>query len=123
MSSETKKKNYVVYRIKNNVNGRVYFGSTNSFSNRKSQHLQVMRGSGNGLPNYLRDIKKYKLSDKDFSFRILARFDNQYDMLIREQAYLLMYWGTKNCYNERHEVVDGWVRKTFVAWNMETTCE
>ncbi|MFO1278443.1 MAG: GIY-YIG nuclease family protein [Burkholderiaceae bacterium] len=68
------KRNFVVYRIKNMINGRVYFGSTNNFNNRMAQHLKVMRGQGKGLPNYLRDIQRLGHKPEDFSFRVIARF-------------------------------------------------
>lgn len=114
------KRNFVVYRIKNMINGRVYFGSTNNFNNRMAQHLKVMRGQGSGLPNYLRDIQRLGHKPEDFSFRVIARFDNQVDMLECEQKFLDMYWGTKSCYNTSHEVQDNWVKTTLVVWNMKT---
>ena len=112
--------NFVVYRIKNTVNGRVYFGSSSDFNRRKLMHLKNMRGEGQGLPNYLRDIRRLGHTPEDFSFRILARFDNQMDMLNCEQMFLNMYWGTTSCYNSAHEVRNNWVKRTLVVWNMKT---
>lgn len=112
--------NFVVYRIKNTINGRVYFGSTNNFNGRRLQHLKIMRGEGKGLPNYLRDIKRLGHKPEDFCFRVVAKFDNQIDMLKCEQMFLDMYWGTVSCYNTAHEVHENWVKKTLVVWNMET---
>ena len=113
-------KKFVVYRITNNINGRVYFGSTNGFNGRKNAHLKIMSGKGREMPNYLFDIQRYGHTPDDFSFRVLARFDNQIDMLECEQRYLDMYWGTITCYNSAFEVHLGWVTKFLVAWNMET---
>ena len=79
-----------------------------------------MNGVGKGLPNYLRDIRLLRHKPSDFIFRVLARFDNQIEMLKCEQKFLAMYWGTINCYNDAFEVSDGLVKKTLVAWNMET---
>jgi hypothetical protein len=114
--------NFVVYRIKNLKNDRFYFGSTNNFDRRKREHLKAIRArdlrSGNG--NYARDAIRYGHQAEDFSIRVVARFDNRIDMLEREQTFLDMYWGTKNCYNVAFEVWDGAVRKMLVAWNMKT---
>lgn len=113
-------RNFVVYRIKNTLNGRVYFGSSSEFDRRKLMHLKNMRGEGQGLPNYLRDIRRLGHQPEDFSFRVIARFDNQMDMLRCEQMFLNMYWGTISCYNTAHEVLDNWVKQTLVVWNMKT---
>lgn len=114
-------KTFVVYRLKNTVNGRVYFGSTKDFAQRVRQHLSAIERCSIGKGGmYVRDAIHHGHRTCDFSIRIVARFDNQADMLEREQTLLDMYWGTKHCYNHAFEVWPGAVRKTLVAWNMKT---
>lgn len=113
-------KTFVVYRITNIKNSRVYFGSTSNFEARRREHLKIMEGHGKGLPNYLRDIRRLGHKPTDFSFRIIARFDNRVEMLQCEQQFLNMYWGTIDCYNSGFEVSEGRVKKTLVVWNMRT---
>jgi hypothetical protein len=113
-------KTFVVYRIKNLVNGRMYFGSTRRFARRRQEHLRSI-SDRSGPTHFMRlDIRGYGFTVADFSFRILARFDNEIDMLECEQKFLKMYWGTTNCYNSAFQVVEGWVTRTLVVWNMKT---
>lgn len=112
--------NFVVYRIKNNANGRVYFGSSDNFGRRERQHRKSIEECS-GPSHLMRlDIERNGYTNRDFLFRIVARFDNQNAMLEREQALINMYWGTANSYNGSHEVKSGTIKKTLVAWNMRT---
>ena len=112
--------NFVVYRLKNKINGRVYFGSSNNFGRREQQHRKSIEECSG--PSYLvkLDIQRNGFTNRDFVFRIVARFDNQAAMLAREQLLINMYWGTANSYNGSHEVKGGTIKKTLVAWNMKT---
>ncbi len=112
---------FVVYRIRNNVDGRVYFGSTKNFKTRMSEHLkQIAAEKPKGLPNYVRDCRHYGYKPTDFTFRVIARYDNQLEMLECEQKLLNMYWGTRDCYNNAFEVQTGWVEETLILWNLTT---
>ena len=114
-------KKYVVYRIKNKINNRVYFGSTSNFASRKNSHIKAMMNkdlSKGGA--YVRDVIYLNLQPEDFEFRVIARFFNRIEMLQHEQKLLNMYWGTRMCYNHNHEVADGYAPDILITWNMYT---
>jgi hypothetical protein len=115
------KKNYVVYRMKNKVNGRVYFGSTANFSERKRAHIRAIEKKNLSLGGqYVRDAIIYDHQPSDFVFSILDRFSNKEEMLRHEQKLLNMYWSTRNCYNLWHEVVEGFSPPLLFVWDMRT---
>ena len=115
------KKNYIVYRMKNKVNGRVYFGSTANFGERKRAHIRAIEKKNLSLGGqYVRDAIIYGHKSSDFVFSILDKFSNKEEMLRREQKLLNMYWGTRNCYNLWHEVAEGLSPPLLFVWDMRT---
>lgn len=111
---------FVVYRITNARNGRFYVGSSIKFLNRRAQHLRSL--ADGSCPTYLirRDVERNSFQPEDFSIEVMRKLRTRERMLCWEQRFLQLHWGTRNCYNAAFEVEVGRVRRTFVAWNMQS---
>jgi group I intron endonuclease len=73
-----------VYRIRNIVNGKVYIGSTtDSFSQRFSNHISQLNLGKHGNPHLLRSWKKYGADT--FVFEILEEVTDPAMVLPAEQ--------------------------------------
>ena len=83
-----------VYRIVNNINGKVYIGSTGSkggFKKRWSYHLTDLRQNKHHSRHLQRAWNKY--GEESFVFEILEMIEDftKETLLIREQYYLDLY--------------------------------
>jgi group I intron endonuclease len=83
-----------VYRIVNNINGKLYIGSTGSkggFKKRWSYHLTDLRQNKHHSRHLQRDWNKY--GEESFIFEILEIIEDftKETLLIREQHYLDLY--------------------------------
>lgn len=91
------KNNFVVYRIKNDANGRMYFGSTNDVQKRLKKHIDDLRISLHHNPELNSDFKIHGRSK--FSIRILGSFASLDEARRREQLFIDIFYGRIICYN------------------------
>ncbi len=85
-------KNIGVYKIINNVNNKIYIGSTGNkggFNKRFSQHLELLRKNKHHSIHLQRAWNKY--GEKSFKFEIIEIIDNVLMILDREQFYIDNY--------------------------------
>ncbi|MDP3424230.1 MAG: GIY-YIG nuclease family protein [Burkholderiaceae bacterium] len=125
-----KQEKYVIYRIKNKLNGNFYVGSSGDVAERWRVHrnnIESFKGGNKpgrdfyNLTLLMRmDIELNKFSTDDFEFKILRRFDDKKSMLACEQLLIDMFWNTRKCYNEDFEVKPASIFNFFVAWNAVT---
>lgn len=78
----------VIYKYKNNINGKIYIGQTCNFTKRKKQHL---RSSVNIYDDYLihKAIRKYGI--ENFSIDILEYCQSKEELNEREMFYIELY--------------------------------
>lgn len=88
--------NFAVYRIRNLITKRVYFGSTLNLRGRWQTHIRELERDIHLNSRISNDFKVYGLNS--FEFRVLSRHKNRDEMLIREQLLISMFYG-RNCYN------------------------
>lgn len=106
---------YVVYRIKNLINKRAYYGSTKDWKQRKSIHIAGLQNHNHGNWKLQRDWCNYK--PEDFEFKVLFTFDTLAEMLDCEQKYLNKYCGKKSCYNIKDNVFESKAKGK--KWSLE----
>lgn len=87
---------YVVYRILNIKNNRIYIGSTSQYEIRKLEHLGFLR-TGKHHNRFLQtDFNDFK--EESFVFEIIKDgFETRESMLISEYELILKFSG--KCYN------------------------
>lgn len=91
-------KAFGIYRIRCQVNGHFYIGSTiENFANRWSKHRTDLRRGRHQNPRLQRAWNKYGSSA--FEFEVLEVVDDRGQMTEREQAWLDIYFGRSDCYN------------------------
>ena len=84
---------YGVYIIKNDINNKIYIGSTKmSFLKRIWHHLSCLRNNTHKNPILQRSFNKY--GEDNFSFHIIEVCENKNDVPIREQFYLDQYFNS-----------------------------
>jgi group I intron endonuclease len=94
---------FVVYRITNLKNGRIYIGSTYHFEVRKSEHLGQLRANKHCNHFLQSDFRIY--GEAAFSFEVThSDFKTRENMLLREYELIL-----KN-------------KKTGLSYNIDTNC-
>ena len=78
----------VIYKYKNNINGKIYIGQTCNFTKRKKQHL---RSSVNIYDDFLihKAIRKYGI--ENFSIDVLEYCDSKESLNDREMFYIELY--------------------------------
>jgi 5'-3' exonuclease len=96
-------KEYVVYRIRNLINGSIYFGSSSSVTARWADHKRMLKKEGHHNEGLCRDARVY--GENNFEFKVLSKHQNHEKMRCCEQLYISMFWGRKNCYNREKFVV------------------
>lgn len=76
----------VVYYILNNINNKIYIGSTGNYSTRKTTHLKKLRENCHVNKHLQSAWNKY--GEKEFSFNILEYVSDLKLLLKREQVWL-----------------------------------
>ena len=86
----------IIYKITNQVNGKVYIGQTiHTLSHRKNRHLECMR---NGIDRHLYNaMRKYGL--ENFTFEEIDHADTIDDLNYLESYYITKYDSVRNGYN------------------------
>ena len=77
---------FVTYKITCHENDKNYYGSTNKFGRRKSQHLHYLR-NGIHINKHLQNAYN-KYGEDSFTFEIIELFDHREDMKLAEQRLL-----------------------------------
>lgn len=86
-----------IYKIENEVNGRVYYGSSIDLKRRKREHFNALKKRKHSNPFLQNDFNKY--GDGVFAFHI-TKFCSPENLLVQEQRYLDEFWDQKTkCYN------------------------
>lgn len=88
---------FVVYRIRNSVTKRQYFGSTNNPLRRWSDHLRDLENGSHPNLKLYKDFQANGIGS--FEFRILNRCKSIEEARAIEQRLITMYWGRANCLN------------------------
>ena len=86
-----------VYRIRNNVNGKVYIGSTINFKRRKVDHFKELRGNKHPNPKLQKAYNKY--GEENIVFEIVEYVAPE-KLLEREQYYI----DSLNAVNEGYNI-------------------
>jgi len=88
-------KRYVVYRILNVKNDRIYIGSSSNFEVRRLEHLGLLR-TGKHHNKFLQsDFNDFK--EDNFVFDVIDELKDREAMLIREYELILKH--KSKCYN------------------------
>ncbi len=74
-----------VYKISNNIDNRIYIGSTQCFKRRFTEHLKSLADNTHNNPHLQKFVNKYGIDS--IKFEILEIIDLE-DLLIKEQYYL-----------------------------------
>ena len=72
---------FQIYRITNKKTGKCYIGATNNFKRRKTQH-------------------KKRFNHKDYTFKILAKYDSPDELYEAEKYWIWHYNSYKEGYNK-----------------------
>jgi group I intron endonuclease len=82
---------YIVYKITNKVNNKIYIGLTNNFQKRKQGHLSDCFNEKSKRYNHLiyRAIRKYGL--ENFQWDILKTYPDRKSMELGEKYYIAYY--------------------------------
>ncbi|HQS60057.1 MAG: hypothetical protein B7Y03_11330 [Polaromonas sp. 24-62-144] len=94
---------FCVYRIKNTITKRVYFGSTNNPLRRWTQHLRDFEFGTHINEKLRKDWDEYGFDS--FEFKIIKKCASAEEMHAREQSLIIMFWGRSICCN-REVAVD-----------------
>lgn len=87
----------VVYRIRNKLNGKMYFGSTKDINSRAKKHWLDLQISMHHNPQMNADFKAH--GAECFQLRILDACSDINSARIKEQLYIDMFYGRECCYN------------------------
>ena len=96
---------FYVYAIRSQTSGKAYYGSTNNFGRRRSQHLQMLRRGTHHSAHLQNAWNAYQ--EPDFVIELLYTFDTEHAMLACEKAFLCDLAKT---YNVSSEVDKGHTR-------------
>ena len=96
---------YCVYRIRNTVSKKVYFGSTNNPLRRWTQHLRELDFGTHVNEKLSNDWNAHGFDS--FEFKIIRRCTSAQEMHDREQLLIDMFWGRANCFNREAAVETG----------------
>lgn len=75
-----------IYKFTNNINGKIYIGSSINLRKRFSNHLKLLKTNSHHSKSFQNAWNKYK--EDNFSFEIIEDVENSYNLLIKEQYYL-----------------------------------
>ncbi len=87
---------YSVYKIKNNINNKVYIGSTKNFEKRKSRHLSELKKNRHHSIYFQRFYNKYK-DQVELDFEILLTNLSKEEVIIKEEELIQQYY--ENSFN------------------------
>lgn len=87
---------YIIYKIKNNINDKVYIGSTKDFEKRKSRHLNELKNNNHHSIYFQRFYNKY-IDKIELDFEILLTNLSKEEVTIKEEELILMYY--ENSFN------------------------
>jgi len=95
-----------IYRIKNIVNGRIYYGSCTSFKRRYLSHSNLLETNKHGNKFLQNDYNK--CGADAFVFEVVEVVEgSKEERLVKEQFYIDQWYDNqKNCYNIRKNVSD-----------------
>jgi group I intron endonuclease len=96
---------FCVYAIRSKTSGKAYYGSTNNFNRRRSQHLQRLR-RGTHHSSHLQNAWNI-YQEFDFVIDVLYQFATEAEMLVCEKSFLV---DIRNTYNVSTEVDKGHTR-------------
>jgi len=96
---------FCVYTIRSKTSGKAYYGSTNNFKRRRSQHLQRLR-RGTHHSSHLQNAWNI-YQEPDFVIEVLHQFATETEMLACEKGFLA---NIGNTYNVSTEVDKGHTR-------------
>lgn len=88
----------VVYVIKNNINNKIYIGSSVKFNIRKNQHLHHLKKGTHHNPPLQNFINKYGI--ESICFEIIEKCSSS-NLIEREQFYIDKYKNSKILFNVR----------------------
>jgi group I intron endonuclease len=78
-----------IYQIKNNINNKIYIGSSKDITKRWNNHITNLNNNTHHSYKLQNDWIKYNI--KDFSFSILEIIYDDKKLLVREQFYIDQY--------------------------------
>lgn len=86
-----------IYEIKNNVNGKVYIGSTTNFTRRRQQHFRNLELGKHVNVKLQRAWVKY--GSDAFTYSVIERVEDHSQLVIREQYWMEKTQSAKLGYN------------------------
>ena len=78
-----------IYKISNNINSKVYIGSTKDLNKRWNDHKSSLIKNKHYNKHLQRFVNKYGIDTLTFS--IIEKVDDNNNLLIREQIYIDMF--------------------------------
>lgn len=87
---------YSIYKIKNNINDKVYIGSTKDFEKRKSRHLNELKNNKHHSIYFQRFYNKY-IDKIELDFEILLTNLSKEEVTIKEEELIHQYY--ENSFN------------------------
>ena len=82
---------YSIYKIKNNINDKVYIGSTKDFEKRKSRHLNELKNNKHHSIYLQRFYNKY-IDKVELDFEILLTNLSKEEVTIKEEELIQQYY-------------------------------
>lgn len=93
-----------IYAIKNNINGKMYIGSSYNVTTRINAHFYNLKNN-KGAKSIQKDFIKY--GECNFSYEIIEEINNCNNLLQQEDYYIEKYNTIGNGYNTRKAVPRG----------------
>jgi group I intron endonuclease len=117
-----------IYAIRNQIDGKIYVGSSVDMQHRFGQHLGALRNNKHHNIHFQRAWNKY--GEENFEFEVLEVVEDVEELISIEQAYL-EFFDTSIKYNQRKfassnlgiEFSDEWKKNLSLAHLGQTTSE
>jgi 5'-3' exonuclease len=90
---------FTVYRIKNKISQKVYFGSSTEVDHRWNSHKLSLNRLSHSNPLMNNEAKTF--GPESFEFKVISRHKTKEEMLMKEQLLIAMHYGRSICYNYR----------------------